>query len=338
MIESKVATVTSVEQLTDFDGECVYDIGVASDDPYFFANDILVHNSCYFTAYPVLRDEIENGEVEWTRDSVIELYDTISQQVSDTFPDFMQQTFNVPRKFGNVIRCGREVVGISGLFTTKKRYAILVYDNEGHRLDVDGRGDKLKITGMDIRRSDTPRFVQDFLRDVLMRTLTDIDEDVVIAMIREFKTQFRAMKPWEKGSPKSVNNLTSYGEVLDRFVHDQSRKKTAARPTIPGHVMASINWNNLRQRHNDHHSMPILDGQKVIVCSLQNRNDLGMSSIAYPVDEPHLPDWFLDLPFDEEQMEKTILDGKIQNLLGVLNWELDRADPNVAHMETLFEF
>lgn len=295
-------------------------------------------DSVYFSAYPVLRDEIERGEVEWTRESVIELYDTISQQVSDTFPDFMLETFNVPRKQGSVIRCGREVVGLSGLFTTKKRYAILVYDEEGYRKDVDGKPGKLKITGMDIRRSDTPRFVQDFLRDVLLRTLVDIDEDAVIDMIREFKTQFRAMKPWEKGSPKGVNNLTSYGAALDKFMRDQSRKKTATRPTIPGHVMASINWNNLRVRHNDHHSMPILDGQKIIVCSLMPRNDLGMNSIAYPVDEPHLPDWFLDLPFDEEQMERTILDGKIKNLLGVLNWDLDRADPNVAHMETLFEF
>lgn len=333
---TRVKAVREIGEIDDY----VYDISMKDQDPFFFANDILVHNtdSVYFSAYPVLRNEIENGEIVWDKDTVIELYDTISEQVSDSFPLFMLNTFNVPRKWGKIVRCGREIVALSGIFVTKKRYAALVYDNEGDREDVDGKAGKLKITGLDIRRSDTPRFVQDFLREVLLLTLSKIDEEAVIERIREFKHQFRDMRAWEKGSPKGVNKLTHYNEVLDRFMRDQARKRTSGKPTIPGHVMASINWNNLRERHNDWHSMPILDGQKVIVCKLKDRNDLGMNSIAYPVDEPHLPDWFLELPFDEAAMEQAILDKKLQNLLGVLNWDLGRADPDIEHMESLFEF
>jgi intein/homing endonuclease len=38
-----------VEQLEDFDNEYVYDIEVDDNSHTFIANDILIHNSVYFT-------------------------------------------------------------------------------------------------------------------------------------------------------------------------------------------------------------------------------------------------------------------------------------------------
>lgn len=335
-MEQKITTISSIERLEDFENEYVYDIGVNADDPYFFANDILVHNSVYFSAYPVLRKEIDAGEVVWTKESVIDLYDTIAEQVSDTFPDFMLETFNVPRNLGQVIKSGREIVGDTGLFITKKRYAIMVYDEEGRRKDSDGPG-KLKVVGLDLRRSDTPKVVQEFLKDVLLLTLTTGEEDKVIEYIRTFKKQFGDLKPWEKGSPKAVNNLTKYGERLEKSIKAKAKgiKKSA---DVPGHVMASINWNLLRERNHDIHTNRIVDGQKIIVCKLKPENDYRMNSVAYPVDEPHLPDWFTNLPFDEAAMESTIVDKKIENLLGVLGWDLERASPRIELMESLFDF
>lgn len=326
--------VKSVELLGEFEDEYVYDIAVEDNDPYFFANDILVHNSVYFSAYPTLREDIDSGGVVWTKESVIELYDTISEEVSKSFPKFLKETLNVPPKRGVVIQCGREVVGESGLFTKKKRYAILVYDEEGMRKDIDGELGKLKITGLDIRRSDTPKFVQEFLKEVLLLTLTKQDQEPVIERIREFKHEFRKMDAWKKGSPKAVNKLSHYGKILDSYMSGKSKSK----PTIPGHVRASINWNMLRQRYYDKHSMPILDGQKVIVCSLKPNNDFRMTSVACPVDEPHLPDWFITLPFDDDKMEGTIVDKKLENLLSVLKWKLSRATPEAEHAESLFSF
>jgi hypothetical protein len=71
----------------------------------------------------------------------------------------------------------------------------------------------------------------------------------------------------------------------------------------------------------DQYSMKIVDGMKVVVCKLRN-NPLGYTSIAYPTDELRLPQWFKDLPFDDEAMEQTLVDEKIDNLLGVLDWKI----------------
>jgi len=62
---------------------------------------------------------------------------------------------------------------------------------------------------------------------------------------------------------------------------------------------------------------------KVIVCSLKT-NNMGFSSIAYPTDELQLPEWFKKLPFDEDDMEKKVIDKKVQNLLSVLKWDFSQ--------------
>jgi hypothetical protein len=90
---------------------------------------------------------------------------------------------------------------------------------------------------------------------------------------------------------------------------------------MPGHVRASLNWNYLRKLNGDNYSQRIVDGMKIVVCKLRS-NALGFTSIAYPTDELRLPEWFKELPFDDDEMEKTLVDEKIDNLLGVLNWDI----------------
>jgi hypothetical protein len=105
---------------------------------------------------------------------------------------------------------------------------------------------------------------------------------------------------------------------------------------IPGHVRASINWNNMLKANSDQYSMQITDGMKVIVCRLKS-NAMGYTSIAYPTDEMHIPDWFKQLPFDEDSMEEAVVDKKVENLLNVLKWDLSATDTsNTFH--SLFDF
>ena len=106
---------------------------------------------------------------------------------------------------------------------------------------------------------------------------------------------------------------------------------------MPGHVRASLNWNTLRRMNSDNYSMQIVDGMKVIVCKLKS-NALGWTSIAYPTDELHLPQWFCELQFDDAEMEATVVDQKIDNLLGVLDWDLMSATNTNNTFQSLFSF
>jgi len=282
-------------------------------------------DSVYFSAYATLKEDIDKGHIPWEKENVIALYDKIAEEVNETFTGFMTKAFHCPKTRGEVIKGGRELVASRGLFITKKRYAVLYFDKEGERVDTAGKAGKVKAMGLDLKRSDTPVFIQDFLSDILYDVLTGKTEQDVLARISEFRADFKSRPGWEKGSPKRANNITEYW----------NKEKKAGKTNMPGHVRASINWNVCKEMYGDRYSMTITDGAKVIVCKLKN-NPLGYTSIAYPVDEQRLPEWFKELAFDSESMEATIVDQKIDNLIGVLEWDI-RSTESTNTFNSLFE-
>ena len=282
---------------------------------YDHTGDAMIYgdtDSCYFSAWPTLKDDVESGKIPWNTDNAIKLYDQVADAVDSTFVDMMMKQFHCPKSRATVIAAGREIVAQSGLFITKKRYAALVVDNEGFRTDIDGKVGKVKAMGLDLRRSDTPVFMQEFLSELLLMVLTDKPRSDVLDRITEFRLQFHERPGWEKGSPKRANKVGHYRRLEEK----------QGKANMPGHVRASINWNTLRRMNGDKYSEEVVDGMKVIVCKLKP-NPLGYTSVAYPTDVMRLPEWFKELPFDDAAMAETIIDNKLDNLIGVLNYPLE---------------
>jgi hypothetical protein len=169
--------------------------------------------------------------------------------------------------------------------------------------------------------------VQDFLSSLLLDVLTGCTKEHVYTRVREFKLLFQDRPAWEKGTPKRVNNLTKFSKEEERL----------GRTNMPGHVRAAMNWNNMKRMNSDNYSMGIIDGMKTIVCKLRD-NPLGWTSIGYPTDELHIPQWFKDLPFDDGLMETTIVDQKVENLLSVLNWDIPGNTDIKTTFDSLFSF
>jgi hypothetical protein len=167
--------------------------------------------------------------------------------------------------------------------------------------------------------------MQEFLKEILLMVLTGGKEEDVINRIIEFRTEFRAMPSWRKGTPKRVNNLTKHTAIFEK----------TGKCRI-GHALAAINWNKIRGIKADAHSMEISDGMKTIVCKLK-KNNLNIQSIGIPTDEHRVPDWFKALPFDDDAMEEAIITKKVKNLIGVLKWDLTKAEGKTTFSD-LFEF
>ena len=283
-------------------------------------------DSVYFSAWPTLHKEIEAGKIPWSTENAITLYDQVAEAVDGTFIDMMGRAFHCPKSRSDVIAAGREIVARSGLYITKKRYAALVIDNEGFRTDVDGKAGKVKAMGLDLRRSDTPVFMQEFLSELLLMVLTDKPQEDVLERITVFRKEFSERPGWEKGSPKRANKVGHYRRLEEK----------QGKANMPGHVRASLNWNTLKRMNGDKYSEEIVDGMKVIVCKLK-QNPLGYTSVAYPTDQMRLPEWFKELPFDDAAMAETIIDNKLDNLIGVLNYPLEDTKSHTT-FGSLFEF
>jgi DNA polymerase elongation subunit (family B) len=279
-------------------------------------------DSVYFTAVDMLAADPELRHILDNRDQMVELYNGIGEAVNESFPSYMDQAFNTGLERGAIIKAGRELIASRGLFIKKKKYALLMYDKDNVRLDVKGKPGKVKVVGLDIKRADTPKIMQEFLEEILTVLLDGGERETIIQMIKEFRGRFRSFDGWLKGTPKKVNGITGYMNRL-HVNDDQDIIKSGSKEKVmvPGHVRAAMNWNKLRQVYGDHYSLEITDGQKVIVCKLKS-NPLKMDSVAYPIDQHNLPQWFKELPFDHELMENVIIDKKVNNVIGVLKWDL----------------
>ena len=282
---------------------------------YDHTGDAMIYgdtDSCYFSAYPTLKTDIDAGKIPWSKENVITLYDQVCEAANVTFPEMMQTSFHCPKSRSDVIAAAREIVAESGFYITKTRYAALVYDIEGFRTDIDGKAGKVKAMGLDLRRSDTPVFMQEFLSELLLMVLTDKPQEDVLERITKFRKEFSERPGYEKGSPKRANKVGHYRRLEEK----------QGKANMPGHVRASINWNTLKRMNGDKYSQEIVDGMKVIVCKLK-ANPLEYTSVAYPTDELHIPQWFKELPFDDAAMAETIIDNKLDNLIGVLDYPLE---------------
>ncbi len=275
-------------------------------------------DSSQFSAWTTLKPMVDRGELEWNRESVVQLYVAIGDKVNSSFPGFMAKAFHCPTSYGSIIKGSCESVGARGLYITKKRYAILNYWKDGKFLEKS----KLKPMGLDLRRSDTPVVCQEFLKTILYELLETGSEENIIKLINDFKKKFKDLPLHEQGTPKRINGLTNYTELINLGKGNR----------VPGHVRAAINWNNLRDINKDKIHTKILDGMKCVVCPLKH-NPMNMTSIAYPIDEVHLPKWFVSLPFDNNTMMASVVDKKIENLFCKLkNWKKIEAATKKTNM------
>ena len=258
--------------------------------------------------------------IEKNVDNAVEIADGIGDKVNASFPKFMDQATLVGEKRGAIIEAGREVVGRKGLFKeVKKRYAIHVVDLEGFRTN------KIKIMGMEVRRSDTPKVVQDFLEECIAAVIRDDKGyDEVYEMVQEFREQWRAVPAWKRGTPCRVSKLTINSRKINAY--EELREEgyvDIKKPTTHFSVVAANNTNLLMQQHDEHRWDIIRDGDKIEVLYLRP-NEYDIKSVAIKVGENYVPDWFQALPFDDVRHEQKMIDKKLDNVLGsVVGWTFE---------------
>lgn len=313
------------------------------EDVYDVEGRSIVYNdtdSVYFTAEHLLKELGPEGE-ELLNDAdyMISYYDNIAKEMNESFAPFMNSAFNTNLERGAIIKAGRELVAGVGYFIKKKKYALMVIDEEGKRLDINGKPGKLKITGLDIKRSDTPKFIQEFLKELLIDLLYGKTKEDIYSKIIDFRENFRKLDPWKKASPKKVNNLSGYEEKIEENNNQDffNKKKETKKVNLPGNVAASINWNKLVELNNDNTVPLIKDGARIYTIPLK-KNSYAMNTVAFPLEiENSLPKWFKDLPFNIIEIENIGIDKKLENLFGCLNWDLQKTKKSTA-INDFFDF
>lgn len=294
------------------------------DGKYEFGRSMLAGDtdSCYITIDSMIRNADPELRAQFPKDEdlAVAIADMIGEEINASFPEAMAKAFFITPERGRIIQAGREVVATAGLFkNAKKRYALAVYDKEGLRKK------SLKIMGMDTQRTDTPRFVQDFLKDMIKLAVEDQrPESEIRDHVNRFRAEFRKRKPWTVGTPVRVSNLKIGSKLRVEFEAGR-----IANPRLHYAVVAADNTNRYIKFFNEKVMEEIRDGDKVEILELKqdpSKNPLCLDSIAVPVGITHVPKWFQELPFDTATAEKKLVDKKLNNIFGVLKWSLEFVD------------
>lgn len=296
-----VIKITDYEAMEKDEAEDTYGYNV-----YECANDSVIYgdtDSNYFKTGAKNKEE------------AIAIADEIGVKVNESFIPFMREKFLCQPEYDVLIKAGREVVADRGIFQAKKKYILRVVNLDGKDVKP-GSSKYLKVMGGEIKKSDTPKVIQAFLKEVTLKILDGVSysdiEEYVNNERRAFKT---ATDMLSIGIPKAVNKLEMYyAQYLEL------EKPGVKRVRLPGHVRASINFNEHLLEIKDRMNQPIKSGNKVKIFYLKP-NDQRFTSIAVPSDADSLPTWFKDdFIIDIAKTEEKLIDLKLESIFVPIGW------------------
>lgn len=249
-------------------------------------------DSCYLK----LDNSLTCGE---SVDDIVDVCDEIAEYINEEYPDFLKKSFNVPDSRLDSMLSNREVVSDKSFFVTKKRYAMHIVDDEGKRVD------KLKIMGLEVKKSDTSVAVKDFLMKLINMVIDGCEMTDLQKAKKQFKKDFFQMGIRDLGVPMPATKLPQY---------EQEYRVTGEMKGFPYHYRAAIFYNSLCGNED----REIYAGEKFYVCNIQHMDS---KYIAIPLALNKNPAFVDELVIDYEKMwEKA--NKKIDNYMESLGWDL----------------
>lgn len=263
-------------------------------------------------------------------DEAVTVADEVAATVNEMFSGFMQKSFNCTGGRQDLIKVAREVVAETGLFlTAKKKYTLKVVNLEGQDLRAKP---KLKSMGSEIKKADTPKVIQDFLKKLMDLILDKKPYSEIEKLVNQSRGKLihKSEDVLALGGSKQINNLDKlYADWT--LIEKQNKKKV----NLPGHVRAAINYNELIMQFQPDAPM-IKSGDKGVVFYLLP-NEFGFKSIAFPADMMHIPHWFdehfrIDLALTEEKL----IDSKIEGIFDAMG--IEKPTLQGSYINTVFKF
>lgn len=262
-------------------------------------------DSNYLNCGPLVEKLFAN---ETDKSKIIKFLDLFAEEKCQKIID---DAFNRLAKKMNVfdpcLSMKREAIAETALWTGKKRYAMNVWDNEGVRFDKP----KMKITGLETKRSSVPEICRKALSDCLDIIMMQ-SEDELIAFVDAFKEKFFASSFYDIASPRGLNGLDKYHDPVSRW-----------KSKCPFHVKGAIVFNEWVKDHKlEDKYAPISNGEKIKFIYLKTPNRLRSDVISCSAKVPDELNLHPLIDY-KTQYEKTFL-SPLKAIVSVAKWDIDR--------------
>ena len=308
MQSSKKLCKSTNWQITDLGihEEYVYDI--ETENHMFFANNILVHNSVYFDVTPLV-------EKMKTKDEKVQFLDKLFVHIEkNVLPVRFKEISNNLNTYseGSILHMDREVIAVNdpennqeyaGFWTAKKKYGILVNNNEG----VNYEKPYLKVMGLSLVQSSTPEYFRDKLSEFVKIFIKYGDKSR--RFVKEVWEEFKTKSIDEIALPRGVSNVDSYIE------NGLPKKGT------PIQSKASIYYNTLLKKYDlEKKYERIKDADKIKFVFLKE-NPTGYEVIAFKTKFPK--EFNLNEYIDYDKHFYKAFQKPIEDMFISCGWELE---------------
>ena len=194
-----------------------------------------------------------------------------------------QELENYMGCYDNRLNLDREIIAKSVVWVAKKKYCANVIDNEGFRTI---NNPYMKIMGMQIIRSDTPKMIKPLLKEGVKMML---NEENIYDFVNDSVSDLYKYNYVEIATPKSMNNLELYYEAPKHELDLETWVKEKG-ITCPGNLRATYHYNQLLKYFDlSNKYQSIQSGDKARIVELKPGNPYGIEKIAF-LDE--LPEEF----------------------------------------------
>jgi DNA polymerase elongation subunit (family B) len=209
--------------------------------------------------------------------------------------------------YNNHMNMKREAIANRAIWIAAKRYILNVYDQEG----VTYAEPKLKMSGVEAVKSNTPKFCRDSIKQSYKIIMNDTEEDLQ-KYVEKVRDEFNQLDFIEIGRPTGVSNLTKWAK--------KSPDNTAGTPI---HVRASLVYNAAMKKHKlGNRYETIYSGSKIKYCYLKMPNPVHSNVVAAPGKLP--PEFNLENYLDRDlQFTKTYLN-PMKLVLEKIGWEAEK--------------
>jgi hypothetical protein len=325
----KIEDIEEIECLGEVDQD-VYDIGMKDCPHTFFANDILVHNSVFASALPLIEKnnpEIDvNDEEQMTR-AILAVAGDVQEYVNKFYDVMAKRFFNLDVHRFDI---KQEVIARTSFWVAKKRYAQFIINNGGVNVKED---DALEVKGLDVVRTSFPIKFREFMKEFLINILTKIPNDTIDESILNFKDKLSEFDIVEIAKNTSVKFESKDGK---KNYNPKDRHPFKAILGSPAQVRAALYYNDLLKLWKlDKTVEPIMHGQKIKWVYLR-QNPFGLECIALKADDTDPTEImdFIETYIDRYAMYKKELKKKLEDFYNVLNWDY----PTDSKMSEFFSF
>ena len=268
------------------------------------------------SVYLRLNNLVEKYMDSFDKSKIVKMLDSFCEDKLKPFIDkAYQELSEYMNAYDQKMNMDREVIADKGIWTSKKRYILNVWDNEG----VVNEEPKLKMMGIEAVKSSTPSSCRDKLREGIKLIMSSTEEQVQ-SFISIFREEFLQLPDGDIAFPRSCNNLLKF--------HDSVHIATKGTPV---HVRGALFYNKLiKDNKLDSKYQYIQEGEKVKFVYLKKANPFGTHVISMINNLPRELGINKYIDYDT-QFDKSFVD-PLKIILNSIGWHTEK----VATLEDFF--